>query len=81
MFKFISRFLEQRSLKRSLKKEKELLLYKDGCILYCRGCRAILNGLGNDGKDFVYVADCICGMRSRFLLDTPVPILLTCEKI
>lgn len=77
MFKFISRFLEKKKLKRI----EEKILYRDGCILYCRSCRAILNGLGNYDKYDIYVANCSCGMCSRFLLDTPVPILLSCKLI
>jgi hypothetical protein len=56
------------------KRDRERLLVRDGCILYCKQCRTILNGKGREDTHGCYVIKCKCGTYSRFLLDAPVPL-------
>ena len=72
MLKWIRRALD----KRAAKLHDERILKRDGCVLYCRNCRSILNGRGDEDHHGIYIAECQCGKVSGFLLDTPVPILV-----
>lgn len=73
MFTWFRKFLKKLQEKR----QEEHILHRDGCVLYCRTCRAILNEHGSEDQHEVYVAKCQCGKISRFLLDAPAPILIT----
>ena len=61
-------------MRRAAKLKEERILKRDGCVLYCKHCRTILNGLGDEDQHGLYIANCTCGTKSRFLLDAPVPI-------
>ena len=69
-------------IKKLLNKYKNnKIIKRDNCLLYCRNCRAVLNEMGMYDQNGNYMADCKCGMRSVFLLDTPVPILIAYGEI
>ena len=72
MLNWIRRALD----KRAARLQEEKTLKRDGCVLYCRDCRSILNSLGSEDQYGLYVAKCQCGKVSKFLLDAPVPILI-----
>jgi hypothetical protein len=54
--------------------EKEKILERDGCVLFCHGCKTPLNGTGNYLSNGWYKSTCQCGLISVFDLDYPVPV-------